>query len=32
VDVRLDLANKQHQQQLASSLRTILQGVPHDQE
>lgn len=32
VDVRLDFGNKQHQKKLAASLRTILQGVPHDQE
>jgi 5-methylcytosine-specific restriction enzyme subunit McrC len=32
IDIRLDLGNKQHKQKLAASLRTILQGVPHDKE
>lgn len=30
VDIRLDFGTKQHQQKLVASLRTILQGVPHD--
>jgi len=32
VDIRLDLGNKQDKAKLAASLRTILQGVPHDKE
>jgi 5-methylcytosine-specific restriction enzyme subunit McrC len=32
VDIRLDFGNKQHQQKLVASLRTILRGVPHDKE
>lgn len=32
VDIRLNLGNKQDKAKLAASLRTILQGVPHDKE